>query len=79
MIYHGVTLSITFLRNRTTGGRYTYVSDEMGWPLNLTPEQLQNLRDGKDGWETIGTWPVAKHPENVWDLPSINAPSQASP
>lgn len=68
--YHGVTLSTTFCLHAESGKRYVYVSDETGFPLegfgSVRWKKLHVMRAGEQGWRVIGTWPVAKHPRDVW-------------
>lgn len=65
MIYHGVTLSITFCRR--PGERYAFVSDEHGIPIESRGAdrwgRLMRMSNGKDGWTCIATLPVGQVPE----------------
>lgn len=70
MQYHGITLSTTFCRHTVSGDRYAYVSGPDGFPYEsigrVRWDRLKRMSEGLDGWRVIGTWPVAKHPEDVW-------------
>lgn len=76
MTYHGITLSITFARH-TDGHRYTYVSDEKGFPIesigSIRHDRLCKIRDQEQGWKLLGTWPVGKHPKDVWEEDPLTA------
>lgn len=71
MHYHGLTLSTTYCIHPTNGERYAFVSDQHGTPLESVGrvrwDRLNRMRQEKDGWLVVGTWPVAKQPKNVWE------------
>lgn len=47
--------------------RWGFVTDEDGDPLRakdaITLQQMP-----ADGWVKLGTWPVGKHPADLWDV-----------
>lgn len=71
MIYHGAILSMTYYWQ--PGGsirhgyrpRYGFVTDDNGFPFDM-PTAVKLVDLIAQGWEKIGTWPVAQHPKDLW-------------
>lgn len=77
MNYHGVTLSMTFYWqpggriHRGYRPRWGFVTDETGFPLAMKEISRWKGMEG-GGWVKLGTWPVGKHPADLWDAAKTN-------